>query len=81
MPLLRLDADAHPFLLVEVEGFAFVGPDPGLFCGVAGEGIVSYVINKNEVYCVCSSQCYVGAFFAWDWDAKVVGGRRRETYK
>ena len=37
MPLLRLDADAHPFLFVEVEGFAFVGPDPGLFCGVAVE--------------------------------------------
>ena len=38
MPLLRLDADAYPFLLIEMEVFAFVGPDPGLFYGVAGEG-------------------------------------------
>ena len=57
MPLLGLDADAHPFLLVEVEAFAFVGPDPGLFCGVAGRALL--VHDEFGVYCVGHSQSYV----------------------
>ena len=47
MPLLSFDADAHPFLLIEVEAFAFVGPDPGLFCGVAVGGMVRYMTIWN----------------------------------